>query len=43
MKEGAWEYGVVDAWPSKQEFSEYAGGVYFLRAMMDTIFFGLAR
>ncbi|WP_160111300.1 6-bladed beta-propeller [Algoriphagus boritolerans] len=38
MKEGAWEYGVVDAWPSKQEFSEYAGGVYFLRAMMDTIF-----
>jgi hypothetical protein len=38
MKEGAWEYGVVDAWPSKQEFSEYAGSVYFLRPMMDTIF-----
>lgn len=38
MKEGAWEYGVVDAWPSKLEFSEYGGGVLFLRAMMDTIF-----
>lgn len=38
MKEGAWEYGVVDAWPSKLEFSEYKGSVYFLRAMMDTIY-----
>ena len=38
MNEGAWEYGIVDAWPSKLEFSEYAGSVLFLRAMTDTIF-----
>lgn len=38
IKEGAWDYGIVDAFPSKLEFSEYDGSAYFLRAMNDTIY-----
>ncbi|WP_250632899.1 6-bladed beta-propeller [Rhodoflexus caldus] len=38
MKKGAWEYGMVDAFPSRIQFSLYDGSVYFSSAMMDTIY-----
>jgi hypothetical protein len=38
INQGVYEYGIVDASFTKQEFSYYQGSPYFLRPMMDTIY-----